>query len=246
VGLGSTALSECSGIEWFVTDGRETVGPIPTQKLLRGYAQGIVTERCSVWQKEWSEWRSISAVREIATLRSARSERGEGWVPPPAWSPRVFERARISRSLSTLKRGSDVGEVLVLALAAAAGATGATAGLAHRPRKLLGGLEARGAVGAGAWSLLGQKIDATDPAIVAARLGAKILRLPLRSSAGRATSSRLASRAPLRGVVLAPIYAHQRLAAVLELGHADHAFRESDLDVIRGVVSAAGAEMSRR
>lgn len=235
-----------SSVEWFVTDGREVVGPLPTQKLVRGYAQGIVRADCSVWQAKWAGWRPVSAVREIASYRAASDERGAAWVPPPAWSPRVFERARLSRALAGVRRGQDAGEISVLALQAAALATGATVGLVHRPRRLVGGLEARGAVGMPAWPLLGRRIDATDPAIVAARMGARILRLPLRTSAGRATSSRLSGRAPLRGVVLAPIYAHKRLAAIVELGHAQHEFRESDLEILREVTRVASMELGRR
>lgn len=236
-----------SSPEWFVTDGREVVGPVPTQKLVRGVAQGIVRDDCSIWQKRWSGWRPLGAVREVATLRAAQAERGAGWVPPPAWSPKVFERARLSRAITGFSRACDSGEVAVMALSAAAAATGATVGLVHRPRKLLGGLETRGAIGMPAWPLLGRKIDGTDPAMIAARMGARLIRMPLRTGAGRATAGRLSSvRSPLRGVVLAPIYANQRLAAVLELGHLHHAFRESDLAVLRDVAKAASLAMARR
>ena len=239
--------SPVSSPEWFVTDGREVVGPLPTQKLLRGVAQGIVRDEHSIWQQAWSGWRPLSAVREVGTLRAVQQERGAGWIPSPAWSPKVAEGAKLSRALFGFSRALDVGEVAVLALQAAALATGASVGLVHRPRKLMGGLEARGAYGASAWSLLGTKISATDPAMVAARYGARLIRLPARTRVGQASLGRLSGvRAPLRGVVLAPIYAQNRLAAILELGHATHAFRHADLQVIRDVTRAASAQIASR
>lgn len=243
----SKTRSSGSSPEWFVTDGREVVGPIPTQKLLRGVAQGIVRDEHSVWHDAWSGWRPLSAVREVGTLRSVQEERGTSWVPSPAWSPKVAEGARLSRALFGLSKASDVGEVALLALQAAAAATGACVGLVHRPRKLLGGLEARGAFGAAAWSQLGTKTSTTDPAMVAARFGTKLIRLPARTRAGQASLGRLSGvRAPLRGVVLAPIYAQNRLAAILELGHATHPFRQADLEVMRDVTRAASAQIAAR
>jgi GAF domain-containing protein len=199
---------------WFVTNGSDVVGPVPTQRLLRGVAQGIVRDEYSVWQKAWSFWRPLSAVRAIGGF----------------------------------SRAVDAGEVTVLALQAAAAATGASIGLVHRTRKVLGGLEARGAFGMSAWSLLGTQISSTDPAMVAARFGPRLIRLPAKTRVGRASLSRLGEngQAPLRGIVLAPIYANNRLAAILELGHARHAFRQSDLEVLRQVTRAASAQMGSR
>src|SRR5688572_2486903 len=54
---------------WYVTNGQAVVGPVNTNLLLRGIAQGRVERECYVAQHSWSNWREQKYIREIRSLR---------------------------------------------------------------------------------------------------------------------------------------------------------------------------------
>src|SRR6185295_3348046 len=53
---------------WYVTNGEVTVGPVVTNLLKRGVAEGAIPEACSVRRTD-GPWRSLDTVREVAALQ---------------------------------------------------------------------------------------------------------------------------------------------------------------------------------
>jgi len=206
--------------EWLVCNGGVTVGPVRTELLLRGVIHGRVPSSAWVRQTGWQNWRELGQIREVSALARMLERRLD---QPDS------ELASLQEGADAVARATDVGEALLVALHAAAQATSATIGLAHRVREPLLLPTTSCSFGA-ASERLGDVLPWFDPAFALARAGRGRI-LPgsgERGSAAQAISARLSPDVELAGVALLPIMVNGQLCAMLELGRSDHPFRTSD------------------
>ena len=215
---------------WYVTNGRDVVGPLATDVLLRGVTEGTISNRCQVWQRPWKSWRPRDEVREIAALSRppapAKDPFGTGEISP------YFETARL------LELASSPGEARLFALDVAARAASASIALLHRLRELDGVLVTSCARGDGAGDFLGGVVRRDDPAYVAARLGVRISGHEAGGPTQATIAERLGPQGTLAGVAMFPVQNRGMLVAMLELGRTDHRFRLSDLEGAQESVDA--------
>jgi hypothetical protein len=209
-----------SAPEWLVSNGSVTVGPVRTDLLLRGVIHGRVPSSAWVRQTGWQNWRELGKIREVSALSRVLDRR----VDEPALEP-----WSLKESAEAVAQAADAGEALLLALHAAAQATSATVGLAHRVREPLL-LPTTSCVFEAPIERLGQVLPWFDPAFVLARSGRASL-LPGSGEPGalqQVVSTRLSTGRPLVGLAVLPIMVNGELCAMLELGRSDHPFRASD------------------
>jgi len=139
------------------------------------------------------------------------------------------ETTSLQEGADAVARAADVGEALLIALHAAAQATSASVGLAHRVREPLYLPTTSCSFGAPS-ERLGDVLPWFDPAFTLARAGRGRI-LPgsgERGSAQQASSARLTPEGELAGVAVLPIMLNGQLCAMLELGRSDHPFRTGD------------------
>ena len=209
-----------SSPEWLVSNGSVTVGPVRTDLLLRGVMHGRVPNNSWVRQPGWQHWREVGKIREVSALRRVLDREFDEPQPRPS---------TLRESAELVAQASDVGEALLIALHAAAHATSATVGLAHRVREPLL-LPTTSCIFEADSGRLGEVLPWFDPAFALARAGR--VRLLLGSGATgcveRALCSRLSPNWELAGLAVLPIMVNGELRAMLELGRSDHPFRNSD------------------
>ena len=200
---------------WLVTNGDTTVGPVPTELLLRGYIGGRIPEHCQVRDLDWGSWRALDRIREIGSLKR-RLVRDSA----PLGLREAIERLPVT---------PDLGELLTHALSLAAQALDANAGLIHRYRSPLS-LPVTSAVFGVPVERLGEVLCGTDPSYLLALRGKGACGSPYQGLTERLIAERLQHDAPLASVAMTPIIASGRLVALLELGRTGHVFRADDGD----------------
>jgi hypothetical protein len=124
--------------------------------------------------------------------------------------------------------------VLLFTLQAAVTLTGASAGICCRER----GGEAVISYARGADSLLGTRLSSRDPVIALAQTGHGALGEPDQGPVEAAIFDRLGIAA-FGGVAMVPLLYRGDLVAVIELGRADHPFRERDASVLDALARSA-------
>jgi len=196
-----------------VTNGDTTIGPVHTDLLLRGYLGGRIPLHCRVREVGWGSWRPLERIREIGAINRSLA-------PDSA-------RLGLKEASLRLPATRDVGELLTSALALAAHALDANAGLIHRYRSPVG-TPVTSAVFGVPPERLGEVLAGTDPSYLAALRGKGLCGSPYQGLAERLVAERLQHDAPLSSVAMAPIIAAGRLVALLELGRTDHVFRADD------------------
>ncbi|MES1175921.1 MAG: hypothetical protein ABUL62_16490 [Myxococcales bacterium] len=210
--------------QWLVSNGNVTVGPVGTDLLLRGVMHGRVPSTSLVRQPSWEHWREVGKIREVSALKRVL-ERSFDDVP--------LESSTLHDSAAAVAQATDLGEALLIALHAAARATSATVGLAHRVREPLL-LPTTSCAFADSFEAapecLGEVLPWYDPAFTLARAGrVRLLRVSERpKGVERVLCERLSPTAPLKGVAMLPILVEGKLHAMLELGRSDRPFRASD------------------
>lgn len=229
---------------WYVSDGSTTYPVETVEALVQQIASGYWGEGCHAWRAPWSQWRPIESLREVQALRRAQRSRGTAWRPEHDWSLEASQSFRLSKIVAAIASASDESECIAIALQGMIQETSANVGLAHRPRNVLGPLETRTAVGDEVVGQLGGVIESSDAAVRSARLGAFILNLPHTSLAGDVSAKRLGGRR-VQSVALVPIHCGAGLAAVIELGKYDHAFRRSDRATLSSIARKTTAVLSR-
>lgn len=224
-----------SAPEWLVSNGKVTVGPVATDLLLRGVMHGRVPSTSWVRQTGWQSWREVGKIREVSALRR---------VLDRTLDERYTERASLSEGIAALALASDVGEAWLIALHAVAHATSATVGLAHRLREPLL-LPTTSCVFEGPSELLGEVLPWFDPAFALARCGGFALGRADTGVVERALSERLGRGQRLLGVAMLPITISGELCGMLELGRADHPFRDSDAAELADFARRVAAVLAR-
>jgi hypothetical protein len=176
----------------------------------------------------------VGKIREVSALQRVLERTPDECGP---------ERADLEEGRTSLALASDVGEAWLIALHAAARATSATVGLAHRLREPLL-LPTTSCVFEAEAELLGAVLPWFDPAFALARSGGFALGRADAGPVERALSARLGRGQRLLGVAMLPITIAGRLAGMLELGRADHPFRESDAAELSLFARDVGAALS--
>jgi hypothetical protein len=220
--------------EWLVSNGTTTVGPVETELLLRGVMHGRVPNHALVREVGWQAWRQLGQIREVCALRRMLDRSLE----------QDLTLRNLRDSTQAVAEATDPGEVLLIALHAAAHATSATVGLLHRIREPLF-LPTTSCVFEGSIEVLGRVLPWFDPAFTLARSGKLVLGPAHAGAALRAVSLRLADGSPLCGVAMLPISVGGVLCAMLELGKSDHPFRASDAAELEEFAIKVGLELGR-
>jgi hypothetical protein len=218
--LSSGFFAPTGAPEWLVCNGGVTVGPVRTDLLLRGVIHGRVPSTAWVRQTGWQNWRELGRIREVSALTRVLDRR----VDEPELEP-----SSLYEGVEVVAQAADVGEALLIALHAAAGATSATVGLAHRVREPLL-LPTTSCLFEAPAERLGEVLPWSDPAFTLARTGrGRILSgSGERGGVQQAVSNRLSPGIPLAGLAVLPLMLNGQLFAMLELGRSDHPFRSSD------------------
>jgi len=208
------------GPEWLVYNGGVTVGPVRTDLLLRGVIHGRVPSTAWVRQTNWQNWREVGRIREVSALTRVLDRRLDAPEPEPS---------SLKEGAEAVAHATDLGEALLIALHAAAQATSATVGLAHRIREPLL-LPTTSCLFEAPSERLGEVLPWSDPAFTLARSGrGRLLPGPgERGSVQQAVSARLSPGVPLAGLAVLPLMVNGQLFAMLELGRSDHPFRSND------------------
>jgi hypothetical protein len=234
----SSGFSSSTGApEWLVCNGGVTVGPVRTELLLRGVIHGRVPSSAWVRQTGWQNWREVGKIREVSALARVLERR----VDEPTLEP-----SSLHESAETVAQAVDAGEALLIALHAAAQATSATVGLAHRVREPLL-LPTTSCLFEAPSERLGEVLPWFDPAFALARSGrGRLLRGPGEpGSVQQAVSARLSPGIPLAGLAVLPIMVNGQLCAMLELGRSDHPFRTSDSAELADFVEQVAVALAR-
>ena len=221
--------------QWLVTNGRVTVGPVRTELLLRGVLHGRVPSDSLVREVGWQNWRNVGQIREVCALKRVLDRT----MDDPNPTVRSFREGA-----QAVAEATDVGEALLVALHAAAHATSATVGLAHRVREPLL-LPTASCVYEHPPEVLGEVLPWFDPAFALARSGGLVLGPANAGAVERAINARLSTGAPLQGVAMLPITVGGQLCAMLELGRSDHPFRLSDATELGDFAVSVGATLAR-
>jgi len=223
--------------EWLVCNGGVTVGPVRTDLLLRGVIHGRVPSSAWVRQTGWQNWRELGQIREVSALARVLDRRIDESAPEPS---------SLQEGADAVAQATDVGEALLIALHAAAQATSATVGLAHRVREPLL-LPTTSCSFEAPSDRLGEVLPWFDPAFRLARSGRGRLLLGSGERGGvqQTVAARLSPGAPLAGLAVLPIMVNGQLCAMLELGRSDHPFRTSDSVELADFVEQVAVVLAR-
>ncbi len=204
---------------WMLSNGESTIGPVETELLVRGVRQGRIPEHCRVRDVRSEQWRALDQVREVRALRE------EG-------------RSVFATIAAALRHARDEGEVFLFLLHGAASATHSAVAALHRFRDPVP-LPVTSCVFGLSHERLGEVVPAGDPLLELAASGETLLGGPDDSYLTRFLADRLDAGQELRGVAMVPLLYGNELAAMLDLGRSDHAYRFSDLDALQKVAVLA-------
>jgi hypothetical protein len=253
--------------QWFVTNGVVALGPVDFDRLASGVALGRIPATSFVRHHSWKVWRELSeieglsavdrleTVRRLAGISTVAEERAAdptSYPPPPLEAtPAPFDARTDSHPpLSSVRPASvdpvgvltsarDLEDALLLTLSTAIAAAKADVGVLHRERPELGAVVATYAQGPNAETLLGARLVADDPSLVAARNGSTVMGEPQLGDAGRYIAGRFAScLGSARGVAMVPAIVFGELVAIIEVGRASSPFRAREIARIEDVVEA--------
>ncbi|HET9955393.1 MAG TPA: hypothetical protein VFQ61_12850 [Polyangiaceae bacterium] len=207
---------------WYVTNGDLTVGPVPTNLLIRGIEAGRVPNFCEV-KAGAGRWRGITAVREVAALygkAKTPSEQFNEW----------------SRSAEYIKDEAEFAHTLTWLSALATSAENA---MFHYRANFGRSLITRSVLGPMAADRLGYPLSEHDLVLKTARLARPIFGPPF-GPLEDALAKRFASSEGGSGAVaMIPFHIEGQLIAMLELSRPGHAFRRTDLQRAERIIKRA-------
>jgi hypothetical protein len=252
---------------WFVTNGVIAMGPVSYELVLRGVAYGRIPAGSFVRHESWQVWRrlsdieaqSASARRQIITELAQHSEgvekrarSAESLSPPPPTGAELSSRtenvgpaARQSfrpaavDPVGVLANASALAEALLLTVVTAATAAAADLGLVHRVRVDLGATITVGGHGLSTERLLGERLAAHDPTLIAARGGHSVLTEPQCGEVGRHLLGRMTRcSSEIKSVAMVPLLVYGELIAVFEVGRKSRPFKAREIARVEDVVEA--------
>ena len=242
--------------------------PVQFDRLASGVAGGRIPATSFVRHQSWKVWRELSeidglsavdrleTVRRLAGISTEAEERAAdptSYPPPPLdATPTGFDTRESSPPpplsavrpasvdpLGVLTAARDLEDALLLTLSTAIAAAKADAGVVHRERPELGAVVATYAQGPNAETLLGARLLADDPSLVAARAGRTILGEPQLGDAGRYIAGRFAAcLGSVLGVAMVPVIVFGELVAMIEVGRASSPFRAREIARLEDVIEA--------
>jgi hypothetical protein len=210
---------------WYVTNGELTVGPVVTGLLIKGVELGRVPDYCHVSPYR-GQWRTLSAVREIAALTSKAT----------AKAPTADQIAEWSRPVERIKDEEELAHTVTwLSLVV----TGAESAMFHYRRRNTKPLVTRSVLGPMSNERLGYALPEHDLVLNAARLGRPVLGPPYGPTEDALAIRFAGSRGGVGAAAMIPFFVAGNLTAMLELSRPGHAFRRSDLQRAERLVQQA-------
>lgn len=218
---------------WLVTNGEITVGPVNTDRLVRGVLARKVPETCWVRPSLERGWRPLDEVREVRAIAGC------------AHPARPQTRADVQTLEALLGLSDEPNDALLLSLELAKKKLGASVAMLHCFEGSRGSMVTRFASGLGADARIGARVSSSDSLVNVARTGRGALGEPSTEHAFQDAANRLGGDAgAVHGVGMVPIVRSSRVLAMLEVGRADHAFRAADFLALRDVSRRASSKLS--
>jgi len=154
-------------------------------------------------------------------------------------APRQSFRPAAVDPVGVLANASEFSEALLLTVVTAVTAAGAEFGLVHRVRADLGAAVTVGGHGPATETLLGERLAADDPTLVAARGGHSVLTEPQCGEVGRHLLGRMTrcSR-DVKSVAMVPLLVYGKLIALFEVGRRSRPFKAREIGRVEDVVEA--------
>ncbi|HVU00457.1 MAG TPA: hypothetical protein VHE30_01850 [Polyangiaceae bacterium] len=214
---------------WFVSNGEVTVGPVVTNLLKRGVAEGAIPDQCSVCPTEGT-WRGLGAVREIAAMH--RRNRPRLMVPDPEEIAEVELESVLCRDRDDVYHHFTRTAMLV---------TGAESAMFHAREPGVRTLVTRAALGSISDRVLDQELPGDDLVLRSACMGRPIFGSLFGTAEdgffgssfglpGDVLAQRFESAgADVGGAAMVPVFVGRSLRGMLELSRPGHAFRRDDL-----------------
>ena len=200
---------------WYVTNGDLTVGPVVTGLLIKGVEYGRVPEYCQV-SPFHGDWRSLTAVREIAALTSKTN----------GVAPTTEELQELARPAERMRDEAELCHTVTwLSLMA----TNAESAMFHYRGRNQRQLITRSVIGPVSNERLGYVLEENDLVLRAARKGRPVLGPPYGPTEDALAIRFATSRGGVGAVAMIPIFIGEQLTAMLELSRPGHAFRRTDL-----------------
>jgi hypothetical protein len=199
---------------WLVRTGDTVVGPVPTELLVRGVSEGKVPRGSWVRHERSLEWRRLEQVRELSSAAVSA------------------DSGPLSGCVRDLAAARDEGEVFLFLMHGAVAATGSGLGVLHRTRAASTPLVTSCVLGLSD-ERLGQIVTADDPLLRMARSGDCVHGDPADGFLQQMIAERLAPNAELAAVIMVPVFYGTELVAMLELGRADHGYRQGDVEALQ-------------
>ena len=217
---------------WYVSDGELTVGPVPTNLLIRGVEYGRVPDDCWVYASgSGGDWRNVHAVREIAALngkvgpRLPSEEQLVEWTQP---AQRVRDEEELAHNLTWL----------------AILATGAESAMFHYRGPRARWFVTRAVLGPMSHDRLGLALPDWDPLLEAARLGHPVMGPPYGPVEDALATRMASSQGGVGAAAMIPIFSRGALRGLLELSRPGHAFRREDLKTAERIAQRALARQA--
>ena len=252
---------------WFVTNGVVAMGPVSYELVLRGVAYGRIPAGSFVRHESWQVWRRLEDIEaestggrrqiiaELAEHSAAVEKRARsvGSLPPPPPSgaelrSRTENIDRAARQsfrpaavdpVGVLANASELSEALLLTLVTAVTAAAADIGLVHRVRVDVGAAITVGGHGPSTEHLLGERLNAHDPTLIAARGGHSVLTEPQCGEVGRHLLGRMTRcSSEIKSVAMVPLLVYGELVALFEVGRKSRPFRAREIGRVEDVVEA--------
>jgi hypothetical protein len=252
---------------WFVTNGVVAVGPVTYELVLRGVAYGRIPLGSFVRHESWQVWRRLedidgqSAGNRQQTIedlahhsagveKRARSRFSE--PPPPPSNAELSSRTGIVDRherqsfrpmavdpVGVLSSAMQLSDALLLTVVTAVTAAAADIGLVHRVRADIGAAITVGGHGLATEQLLGERLNADDPTLVAARNRQTVLSEPQCGEVGRHMLGRMTRCAKdVQSVAMVPLLVYGELVAIFEIARISRSFRARELGRVEDVVEA--------
>lgn len=248
---------------WYLTNGILATGPTPFDSIARLVAEGRVARTSFVRHASWSVWQRYEDLDTLDTLtlwhlverltqasanteaRTPSSPCHDTLVPSSEETPGTGRTPRVARSsirpvavdpVGVLGQARNMNDALLLTLSTAVAAASAHMGAIHRYQSGVRMAVATFVQGNGVEALLGLRLPASDPSLIAAHSGTTVIGEPNLGDAGRHIAGRFlqAGCAPV-GVAMVPIRLFDNLVALIELAQLSRAFTAREISRVEDV-----------
>ncbi|MFO0617877.1 MAG: hypothetical protein U0414_35125 [Polyangiaceae bacterium] len=218
---------------WLVSEGGRTAGPLSTEHLVEHARHGL-SRSVHARPRARAAWRRLGELREVRLLDETAFERSK--------------RLGATRSLAEealLRLSDDPKETLALGLRVAAQRLGAEFGFVHRFEPDRATPVTRIAWGTGAAGRIGAPVLERDELAKAARARLLAVGDAREHHAFHVAASRLGGSAgEVIGVAMAPVFVGARIAAMIEIGRTERAFRASDARALGAILRVVEARLA--